>query len=794
MPIKNEPVYQDNANSNESLKKEIFRYLKYWQWILASVVVVLASCYIYLRYSPNIYESSAKIKILKKKDSGMDLSGLVGNSPLFDMSKINLENEMQILKSRRLIKEVVNELNLDTYYYVSGRIKDNEVFGDEVPFKVNWLNADNPTTEFIKNNTFVFELIGSNRFELQILESSFKKNFGFGEEINIEESQFVIHRNSFFDYENKSPIGRTIFFNYRPESNVVGSLLGKISTEPIGDISEVLQIKISGENKGKNEAIVNELVEKFNQDGIEDDRRIAIRTEEFVTDRLKMLVNELDTVETDLVDFKSSNNIVDIESGAQMMFQTYSDAEKKKAEIQNQLEISRSLKNEIDNNPPYNLLPGDIGVESTTTTSLIEQYNQLVIRRNKLLNSSTLLSPQVKGISDEIDRLNSNIKNSIQNYLKGLEISLQNISLREERADATIESMPEKEKIVSSIARQQAVKVKLYIFLLQKKEEAALSSAITAPTAKVVDYAYTSSTPISPKTQVIYLGGLALGLGLPIGVLYLIFLFDTKISTKEQVQSRLNIPVIAEIPLYKEYNGKIIKPTDNSSLAEAFRILRTNLNYFTINEKSKSDSKVFFSTSSTKGEGKTFTAINTASVLASNNKKTLLIGGDLRNPQLHNYLDVSKDNVGLSTYLVDRDVKIDDIKLEPSHDLNFDVIISGEIPPNPSELLNNGRLEELLEEAKKQYDYILVDTAPTMLVTDTLTIFEHADIIIYMVRTNFTELKILNHIKELKELKKLNNLAIAINGVNTKKGYDYNYGYGYGYSEDVKKKKWYQLN
>ncbi|RRO19736.1 polysaccharide biosynthesis tyrosine autokinase [Flavobacteriaceae bacterium 14752] len=792
--MENKSTYPDNTNSsNESLKKEIFRYLKYWQWIIASVIVVMAICYLYLRYSPNIYETSAKIKILKKKDSGMDLSGLVGNSPLFDMSKINLENEMQILKSRRLVEKVVDELNLDTYYYVSGRIKDNEIFGSEVPFKVNWLNIDDTNTQFTKSSTFVFELINSNRFELKIIDNSYKKTFSFGEEISIENSQFVIHRNPLFDYENKTPEGRTIFFNYRSVNAAVGSLLGKINTEPIGDISEVLQIKINGQNKAKNEAIVNELVDKFNQDGIEDDRAIAIRTEEFVTERLKMLVNELDTVESDLVDFKSSNDIVNIESGVEMMFQTYSDAEKRKSEIQTQLQISRFLKDEIDKNTPYTMLPGDIGIENGTTTSLVENFNQLVAQRNKLLNSSTRQNPQVKRLSEELDKLYSNIKISIQNYLSSLEISLQNISKREQRADATIESMPEKEKIVSSIQRQQAVKVKLYIFLLQKKEEAALSAAITAPTAKVVDYAYTSSTPISPKPRMIYLGGLIVGLGLPIGVLYLIFLFDTKISTKEQVQSRLNIPVIAEIPLNKEYNGKIIKPTDNSSLAESFRILRTNLNYFITNKKNNSDSKVFFSTSSTKGEGKTFTAINTASVLASNNHKTLLIGCDLRNPQLHNYLEVSKDSIGLSSYLVDSEIELDDVKLKHKHDLNFDVIISGEIPPNPSELLNNGRFEELLKEAKEKYDYILVDTAPTMLVTDTLTIFEHADIIIYMVRTNFTELKILNHIKELKEIKKLKNIAIAINGVNTKKGYDYNYGYGYGYSEDVKKKKWYQF-
>ena len=793
MPIENSPQYLEQQNDNESLKKEILRYFKFWKWILVSVAIAVTVCYLYLRYTPNIYETSAKIKILKKKDSGMDLSGLVGNSPLFDMSKINLENEIQILKSRRIVEKVVNNLNLETYYYVSGRIKDNEVFGGEVPFKVDWLNRNEDDVQDIIRNTFQFELLNDSRFQLQIVDGSYESEFRFGEEIVIEDLRLVIHKNPLYNYDNKIPVGRTIFFNYRNKKSAVGSLLAKIITEPVGDISEVLQIKINGENKAKNEAIVNELVQEFNQDGIEDDRAIAIRTEAFVTERLEMLVSELDTVESDLVNFKSTNNVVNLETGSQMVFQSFSDAEKQKSDIETQIEITRFLKNELSNSREYTFLPGDIGINNSTTTRLIEQYNTLVATRNKLLNSSTKNSPQVKRLSDQLNLFKSNIKNSIDNYLQGLEISLRNITTREQKADATIESMPEKEKIVRSIQRQQAVKVKLYVFLLQKKEEAALSSAITAPTAKVVDFAYTSATPVSPKSQVIYLGGLAVGIGLPIGILYLIFLFDTKISTKEQVQAKLDIPVVAEIPLDKEYNGKIIKPNDNSSLAESFRILRTNLSYFSTNKNSDEKAKVFFSTSSTKGEGKTFTALNTAAALASNNSKTLIVGCDLRNPQLHNYLGVSKDSIGLSSYLVDPDLKIDDILLKRNNDINFDVIISGEIPPNPSELLNNGRFEELLKEAKAKYDYILVDTAPTMLVTDTLTIFEHADIIIYMVRTNFTEIKILNHIKELQKHKNLNNIAIAINGVNTKKGYDYNYGYGYGYSEEVEKKKWYQF-
>jgi capsular exopolysaccharide synthesis family protein len=368
------------------------------------------------------------------------------------------------------------------------------------------------------------------------------------------------------------------------------------------------------------------------------------------------------------------------------------------------------------------------------------------------------------------------------------------MSQREYQFNSSIKDIPENEKIAREIKRQQAVKENLYIFLLQKQIEADLSAAITAPTAKIVDYAFTPSTPVSPKTSIVYLAGLVIGLAFPIGILYIMYLFDTKVTSKEQIQAKLDIPIIAEIPINKDYDGKIVKATDNSNVAEAFRILRTNMSYLiTDDNKRAADCKVIYSTSSTKGEGKTFNAINTASVFGSNNLKTLLIGCDLRNPQLHNYLGVSKKNIGLSSYLVDEDLKLNDIIFKTEKKLNFDIILSGEIPPNPSELLNNGRFEELIKEARSIYDYVIVDTAPTMLVTDTLTVVDKADAIIYMIRANFTELKILRHIKELNKFNMKKNIGIAINAVDEKKGYEYNYGYGYGYGINTKVKKWYNF-
>jgi len=782
------PIDQRMRESeSESLKRDLFRYLKYWKWIVFGAIIAVAASYIYLRYEPNVYATNAKIKILKKKDSGLDLSGLTGNAPLFDMSSINLENEMEILLSRRIIGEVVDNLNLTTYYYTSGRIKEDERFGSEVPFRVNWLNHKSENFSASFESDLKYTAKDENSFTLSISERGYNKTFNYGEEIKIDDAQFVINKNPIYRQKSK---GQEIYFKYRSRNSVVNSLKGGIDVEP-REGSEVLEININGQNPERNEAILNNLIKVFNQDGIEDDRKVALRTAEFVSDRLNMLESELDTVESNLVDFKRNSNFIGESSGN--LFSTYSNAEQQRAELENQLEISRYIQDEIKSNSQYSLLPGEVGLQNSSTNNLISQYNSLVLERNKELTSSTESSPAVVELSQQLRLLNSNIEESINNYIRSIQISLQNMSNRERQFNSNIKAIPEKEKIAREIQRQQAVKENLYIFLLQKQVEADLSAAITASTAKVVDYAYTGGGPISPRPNIVYLAGLVIGLAFPISILYIMYLFDTKVTSKEQIQAKLDIPIIAEIPINKEYDGKIVKNTDNSNVAEAFRILRTNMNYLNADEDKENNCKVIFSTSSTKGEGKTFTAINSASVFASNESKTLLIGCDLRNPQLHNYLGVSKKNIGLSSYLVDEELKLEDIIFKTEKDLKFDIILSGEIPPNPSELLNNGRLYQLIEEARAVYDYIIIDTAPTMLVTDTIAVLDLADAVVYMVRANFTELKILRHIRELNKFNMKKNVGIAINAVDQKKGYEYNYGYGYGYGIDTKVKKWYQF-
>ena len=448
----------------------------------------------------------------------------------------------------------------------------------------------------------------------------------------------------------------------------------------------------------------------------------------------------------------------------------------------------------------FQLLPSNIGIENENINSLISDYNKVVLDRGKLLVSAGLKNPLVLEYSDKIIELKQNVLASIKVLQRQLAVTIQNVKSLKQENSSTFSSIPTKEKILRSIERQQNIKETLYLFLLQKREEASVAKAITTPSIKVVDYAMTNFTPIAPKKSTIYFSALVIGFLIPFGIIYVIFLLDTKIHTRLDFD-RLspNIPVVAEIPFINE-DQRIITKNDRSVLAESFRILRTNINYL-IPHKKEGECPVIYTCSSIKGEGKTFVSLNLALTLSSLDKKVLLVGADLRNPQLHKYLKINKNRIGLSNYLYDPTTDWKNLINEKVFNNEFmSIIFAGVVPPNPAELLSNGRFEELLNILKKEYDYIVVDTAPTILVTDTLLISQFADLTVYVTRADHTDKKLLTYSKGLKEQDKLVNMSYVINNVGGEKGYGYgykysygytygyNYGYGYGYGEDMEEK------
>ena len=501
-------------------------------------------------------------------------------------------------------------------------------------------------------------------------------------------------------------------------------------------------------------------------------------TSDFVDDRFIYLAKELDSIEVDKKDFKKSNNLVDLSTNSEISLAERLKTDEELFRVENQLALSELLISSLTDADA--LLPSNIGIDNVSVNNLIKEYNTVVLEKEKLISSAGENNPSVQLLVSKIKDLRININSSLQAYSNQLKVSLNQIKRRNQVFTSQVYQIPEKEKLLRAIERQQKIKESLYLLLLQKREEAAINLAITEPSLKVVEHALSSSRPISPKSNIVYAAALLLGLLMPFGVLYIMFMFDTKLHGKSDIEKlSQEIPVVAEIPKIKGEDNIFKNPNDRSGLAEAFRILGSNTNYI-LPQKDKG--KIIFCTSTIKGEGKTFISLNLSLALSSLNKRVLLIGADLRNPQVHSYLDLDKDEVGLSNYLHDNtiDWRSNLINGFENH-ANHSIMLSGSLPPNPAHLLTNGRFEELLNEASQEFDYVIVDTAPTILVTDTLLISQLADATLYITRANFTEKNLLDHSIELHKKKKLKNMAYVVNSVGAHKSYGYNYGYEYGY-------------
>jgi len=759
---------------NIDIKQEISRYLRYWPWFAVTLAITLISAYMYLRYAPSVYQTYSKIKILDESE-GLELPT---SAFIFKRKNINLENEIEILTSYLIMNRVVRELNLNTNFYEEGTIKTSQI--ESLPFGFKQIIHPDSITERLSyklkikdtgmditnlNTEKVFSFSGSTT-----RDSDYNLPFEIDLNVNKSKSDFV---------------GYTYILNFNTIKSTALSLKSNIKVESIGELSDLLKLTIKGESREVSEKILNTLMDVFDKDGIYDRQLISKRTLDFIDDRFVFLAQELDSIEVGRQDFKQRNNIVDITADVGLGLEQRAQSDEELFQIEHQLALSKLLDNSLKNNPESDLLPSNIGIDNSSINVLISDYNSAVINRDKYLSSGGVNNPMVKQAVEQVESLKANIDKSIKTYSNQLEASRKQLTLRNRRFSGTVAQIPEKEKLLRAIDRQQKIKESLYLLLLQKREEAAINLAITEPSIKVVEYALSGSNPVSPKSNIVYAAAILGGLLIPFGILYLIFMLDTKLHSKEDVTKiNSNIPVIGEIPDVKKKEHIIFDdPNARTALAESFRILSSNVDYI-LPIKDDGKGKVIYCTSTIKGEGKTYVSVNLSLALSSINKKVLLIGADLRNPQIHTHIHEEKHKPGLSNYLHDtnydwRDALINGFDKHPNHQ----IILSGVIPPNPAHLLTNGRFKKLIEEAKEEYDYIIVDTAPTILVTDTMLISQLADATIYLARANYTEKNLLKFSKDLTETGKLKNVAYVINSVGASRsyGYSYNYGYNYGY-------------
>ena len=770
------------GDASINLREEIEKYVYYWKWFVAGIVISIGLAFLYLRYTTNLYEVSTTI-LIDDKDYGRltsELSafedlGLLGNN------KTNLDNEMELLKSRSLIERVVKDLNLNVTYFDEGRLKNTELFQEKVPIKLNIFSSD--TVFYNVNTVFLIAIKSKTNFVLKNVEGNEIGTHVFGENIHTEFGDFTITPTAL----NANMVGKEITIRISRLQNVIDRYRRQIQIRLVNSYSSVILLKLKDPVKAKAQVILDNLVAQYNNDAVEDKSVIAKSTDTFINDRLKIITEDLYDVDKGVEDFKTKNKLTDISSEASFISQTNASIEEKIMDLNTQINLVNYMSDYVLANIE-GLIPANLGLKDASVSQNTLKYNELLLERNRIFKSSSALNPIIINLDAQISQLRKSISQSLENFKSVLTISLNDVMRQEVRLNSKITSVPKQEREFRDIQRQQQIIESLYLYLLQKREENAISLAVTLPNAKIIDKAYGSNSPVSPNRKMVYVAAVLLGFIAPFGVIYLLFLLDNKVHTRKDVELVVKAPMLGDIPNSKSENKIVVSELDRSSIAESFRLLRTNINFMLSSVKEAS--KSIFITSTLSGEGKTFIAINLASVFALSSKKVLLVGADIRNPKISEYLKL-KGSKGLTHFLMDDTIKVTDV-VESVAEYGFDMINSGAVPPNPSELLMNGRFSEVMAYGKKHYDYVIVDTSPVNLVTDTLLISDYSDLFMYVIRADYMDKRMLEIPKIMYEEKRLPNMALLVNDTNYEKvyGYGYGYAYGYGYHNDTQKKIW----
>ena len=783
------------STENVDLKEVLSSYLKHWKWFVVSIILALLCAFMYMRYASPQYSAVAKIQILDDKSagSGLDLFQELGITG----GKNEVEDEIQIINSRANMIEVVEELGLNTKIMAIGNIKDTEIY-TRPPIKLNFIAPDSIMNR--KKLDFFVTLSSSTTFGYSDEEDKPIKVYAFGKSIPTPVGDIIVTPNveNFNKYKDKK-----IKVEIRPVAAVAQAYKGKINVTNPEEYSNILNISLKDPMKDKARDILNSLIAIYNKNAIEDRKVIADRTSQFIDDRITDISSNLSSVDQSAEDLKTSKGLTDIASESNINLNIGAANRQELANTTTQLNIAASMQEMVDQQDGYEVLPGNIGLNDQSIASTTAQYNQLVLERQRLLKSSTERSPIIQNLDQQLAGLKRNMRASLSSTVNNLGLQVNTLSRQQGIINSKIYSAPSNERALRDITRRQQTTESLYLYLLQKREEAQIAVASQAPKSKIIDYAYNpSESPVEPKRNLVLLAALLLGLLVPFSVIYANELLDSKVHNMHTLeQMTKNTPVLGEIPKLGKTEEKIVVKEDRSVLAEALRILRTNLDYLIKTKKGSGKNNVVYVTSSVPGEGKTFLSTNLSMILASTNKKVLLIGADIRNPKLYSFFMGSQidklskpsrnKDAGLTEYLYDDNLGVKDI-VNPMlvHHNVIDVVYSGRIPPNPAELLMSDRLKYLMREVSEIYDYVIVDTAPLMVVTDTLLISDYADHMIYVTRAGVTDKKAVQYPIKLRDEGKIKGLSFVVNDVKASNlGYGGRYGYGYGKTQ----KKWWKF-
>lgn len=795
--MKNEE-YNDifnDGNKPVDYKTIIFEYLLYWPVIAVCLVLSIAAAYTHLRYKTPVYKVASTVLIKQgDKSKTTSIAQLAGVQDLgtFSMAN-NFDNEVEIIQSYTLIKKVVNTLGLYINHELDNKLRYNLPLYKNSPIQV-WMSSDDaeslPSLLEVQLGITAENKISATvtYTDLENIEQTMSKAFEEFPAVFITpvgNLSFTCPKDTLSPEELAAlpSIKATI----APPSIVADGYKASLSATPTTEFTSIVQLLIYDTNRQRGIDFLNTLVAIYNNEANEDKNQVAMRTAEFIDERIRVINQELSTTESELADYKQRAGLTDLSTNAQIALRENSEYDQKRAENTNQLRLISHLRDYIENPENNNeVIPANVGLTDAALVSVISQYNEMIIERKRLLRTSKANNPVVINLDASIAATRNTVLATVESIEKGLQITRNNLDIEAGKYRTKISNAPKQERELLDISRQQEIKANLYLMLLQKREENAITLAAKANNGRIVEEARAGSL-VSPNKRNTYMVAILLGLMFPIGCIWLKRALRFKLEGRTDVQNITDAPIVGDIPQVKGNKERsiVVRENHNGLMEETFRNLRTNLQYML-----KEEEKVILFTSTTAREGKTFNAANLATSFAYMGKKVVIVGLDIRNPSLTKVFGIDKKEHGITEYLAAPTATDLMSNCYTTNIPNLYVLPCGTVPPNPTELVARPSLDKAIETLKEQFDYVILDTAPIGMVTDTRLITRVADLCVYVCRVDYTRKNEFELVKELEKREGFPTLGILINGIdmdNRKNGYYYGYGryakYGkYGYA------------